>query len=209
MADITFERPEQMTPLARFVSQYWRVAAAGVVAALLLLAGIAWYKALAKQSLAKAENELGAIIAEKTGPERLSALEAFLKTAPDSIKGAALLETARTALDQRAFAKAADAWNQLAVSGPDGMRELAVIGQATALAQAGELPKAVSILSDFLPKAPKAMQPIVARQLGAVAEEAKAWKEALAAYELMKNSANGGSKSFYEAKIDEIKAKMQ
>lgn len=209
MADITFERPEQMSPLARFVSQYWRIAAAGVVAALLVLAGLAWYNASAKQSRAKAENDLGAIIAEKTGPERLSALEAFLKTAPDSVKGATLLEIARTAQEQRVFAKAADAWNQLAVSGPDGIRELAVVGQATALAQAGDLPKAVSVLADFMPKAPKAFQPIVARQLAAVAEEAKAWKEALAAYELMKNAANGGSKSFYEAKVDEIKAKMK
>ena len=209
MADITFERPEQMSPLARFVSQYWRTAAAAVVAALVAVAAYAWYTASAQQSKVKAENDLGAIIATKTGPERLAALEAYLKGAPASTKGAALLELARTAQEQSAFDKAADAWNQLSMTGPDGIRELAVMGRASAVALSGDKAQAVKILSDFLPKAPKGFQPVVARQLAGVAEEAQAWNEALAAYERMKDSGAGGNKAFYEAKIDEIKAKMK
>jgi len=209
MADITFDRPEQMSPLARFVSQYWRALAAGTVAALLAVAAYAWYNASAQQAKLNAENELGAIIAEKTGPERLTALEAYLKTAPSSIKNAIYLEIARTAQSQGAFDKAADAWNQIAVGGPEGMKELAVIGHATALAQGGNLPKAVQLLSDFMPKATKTFQPVVARQLAAVAEEAKSWKEAAAAYELMKNASSGGNKAFYEAKAAEMQAKSK
>lgn len=209
MADITFEHSEQMSPLARFMSQYWRTLAAGVVAALLAVAGYAWYTASAQQAKLNAENQLGEIIADKTGAERLAALEAYLKTAPSSVKGAVLLEIARTAQAQGAFDKAADAWNQLSLSGPEGMRELAVIGHATALAQGGDLPKSVQILADYMPKASKPFQPVVARQLAAVAEQAKSWKEALAAYELMKNASSGGNKSFYEAKIAEIQAKSK
>ncbi|MFZ5427433.1 MAG: hypothetical protein ACOZEN_10685 [Thermodesulfobacteriota bacterium] len=209
MADISFDRPEQTSPLARFVSQYWRALAAGTVAALMAVAAYAWYNSSAQQAKLNAENDLGVIIAGKTGPERLTALEAYLKTAPSSVKSAVYLEIARTALAQGAYDKAADAWNQLSLSGPEGLKELAVIGHATALAQGGNLPKAVQLLADFMPKASKPFQPVVARQLAAVAEEAKAWKEAAAAYELMKNASSGGNKAFYEAKAAEMQAKSK
>ena len=107
------------------------------------------------------------------------------------------------------FDKAADAWNQLSMIAPDGMRELAVMGRATAVAQSGDKAQAVKILSDYLPKAPKGFQAVVARQLAGVAEEAQAWSEALAAYERMKDANAGANKAFYEAKIAEIKAKMK
>lgn len=209
MADITFEHSESTNPLARFMTQYWRTLAVAVAAAVLAAAGYAWYVSSAKQAKIKAEDELGAIIAGQTGPKRLEALENYLKSCPASTKGAALLEIARTAQEQSAFDKAADAWNQLAIIGPDGIRELAVMGRASAMAQGGDKGQAVKILSDFLPKAPKAFQPVVARQLAAVAEEAQAWTEALAAYERMRDSGVGGNKAYYETKIAEIKAKMK
>lgn len=209
MADITFDRPEQASPLARFISQYWRTAVVAVIAAVAAAGGYAWYTSSVKAAKIKAENELGVIIANQTGPERLANLEAYLKKAPASTKGAALLEIARTAQDQREFAKAADAWNQLSLSAPDGIRELAVMGHASALALAGEKAKAVKILSDFLPKSPKAFQPLAARQLASIAEEAQSWNEAVMAYERLKEASGGANKSYFDAKIDELKAKMK
>jgi hypothetical protein len=209
MADITFESPaQQSSPLAHFISHYWRTMAVALAALLLAAAGYAWYAASAQQAKVKAENELGAIIAAQTGPERLTALETYLKKAPASTKDAALLEIARTAQDQQAFDKAAEAWNQLAITGPDGMRELAILGRATALALGGDKAQGVKILADFLPKAPKAYRIVVARQLAGMAEEAQAWNEALAAYQLLNDAATGGIKPYYEAKVAEIKAKM-
>jgi len=82
MADITFERPEQMSPLARFLAHSWRPLAALIIVALVAAAGYAWYSASAQKAQTKAENDLGAIIATQTGPERLAALEAYVNTAP-------------------------------------------------------------------------------------------------------------------------------
>ena len=209
MADITFDRPEPQSPLARFVQKYWRTSVAILVALVAGIAAYAWYDASAKSAAAKAANDLGAIIATKTGQERTTALENYLKTAPSSTKGAALLELARTAQEQGAFDKAADAWNQLSLVAPDGIRENAVLGRAATLAQGGDKAQAVKILADFLSKAPKVYQPVVARQLAVVAEEAQAWNEALAAYEKMKDSGLGGNKAYYEAKIAEITAKIK
>ena len=210
MADITFERPDQQaSPLAHFISQYWRTLAVALAAVLLAVAGFAWYTVSARQAKVKAEDELGAIIAVQTGPERLTALETYLKNAPASTKGAALLEIARTAQDQGAFDKAADAWNQLSITGPDGMRDLAILGRATAMALGGDKAGGVKILADYMPKAPKAFQIVVARQLAGMAEEAQAWNEALAAYQLLTDAASSAIKPYYEAKVDEIKAKMK
>ncbi|GFK94282.1 hypothetical protein NNJEOMEG_02124 [Fundidesulfovibrio magnetotacticus] len=209
MADISFDRGGQDNPLASFLGNNWRTLIAAVVAALLAVGGYAAYTSYAKKAKAQAENDLGAIIASKTGPERLSALEAYVKTAPASTKDAALLELARTAAEQGNHAKAAEAWNQLALAAPGGVKDLAVLGQASALAQAGDKAQAVKLLADFMPKAPKAFQPLVARQLAAVAEDAQAWTEALAAYERLREAAEGGNKALFEAKITEIKAKTK
>ncbi|WP_243311562.1 tetratricopeptide repeat protein [Fundidesulfovibrio agrisoli] len=210
MADITFDRPDQqMSPLAKFFFNNWRIMAVMVIAVVVATAGYAWYASSVKQSKIKAENELGAIIASKTGPERLTALEAYLKSAPASTKGATLLEIANTAQEQGQFDKAAEAWNQLYLSAPEGMREIAGMGYATAIAQKGDKLAAVKFLVDMLPKAPKPFQPVVARQLASLAEEAKAWDEAISAYERMKDLGMGGNKAFYEAKIAELKAKKQ
>lgn len=209
MADITFDRPEQQSPLARFIQHYWRTMAAIVTALIVGLAAYAWYDASVTSAAAKAANELGTIIATKTGQERTDALESYIKTAPSATKPAALLELARTAQEQNAFGKAADAWNQLSLIAPEGLRENAILGRAATLAQAGDKTQAVKILMDFLPKAPKVYQPVVARQLAVVAEEAQSWNEALAAYEKMKDAGLGGNKAYYEAKIAEIKSKIQ
>jgi len=209
MADISFDRGEHDNPLSAFLSKNWRTLAAAIVAAVLAAGGYAAYTAYAKKAKATAENDLGAIIATQTGPERLAALEAYAKTAPASTKDAALLELARTATEQGNFAKASEAWNQLSLAAPGGVRDLALLGQASALAQAGDKAQAVKILADFLPKAPKTFQPLVARQLAAVAEDAQAWTEALAAYERMRDAVEGSNKALYESKIAEIRAKTK
>jgi len=211
MQEIIIKQPAHDNPLLNFLEQYWRILAAILVAAVVLAGGYAGYTLMSGHSRGKAVEALGTIIAEKTGPERLTALESFLASAPSSVKPAVLLEIARTAQEQKAYDKAADAWAQLANIAPPGTRELAVIGQATALALGGNKTQAVNILSDFSTKAPKAFDTIVTRQLAVIAEEAGAWHEALTAN--LKLAAIDGldptTKAYYEAKAAAMKAKLQ
>jgi len=211
MADINVTRPEHGNSLANFLTQHWRPLAITAVAIVVVAAGYAVYAITGQHSKEKATNVLGGIIAEKTGPERLAALESYLASAPSSAKTAVLLEIARTAQEQKAFDKAAKAWAELAASAPEGTKELAVLGQATALAYGGNKPQAVKILSDFLPKAPKAYQIVATTQLAIIAEEAQAWSEALTANQKLAeaDTANAATKAYYEAKVAEIKSKMK
>ncbi len=193
-----------------FILTQWRVLTALVVAVLLAVAGYSYYQHVHQQARVQAENALGLIIANKTGPERLNSLEAFLKTAPSSIKDAVLLEIARTSMDQNNFERAAQAWGDVALTAPEGMSTVAAIGQATTLAQAGNKDKAVTLLAALLPKAPQALQIPVARQLASLAEDAGKYPEAIAAYERLKEAAgNAGNKSFYDNKIADLKSKTK
>ena len=211
MQEILINSPQHDNPLVNFLARYWRVLAAVAVAVVVVTGGYAGYTLVSGHNREKAIEALGSIIVEKTGTQRLSALENYLASAPSSIRAAVLLEIARTAQEQKAFDKASGAWAQLANTAPPGTRELAVIGQSTALALGGNKTQAVAILSDFLPKAPKAFEIIVARQLAVIAEEAKAWNEALAAN--LKLAATEGldptTKAYYEAKAAAMKANMQ
>ena len=107
--------PQFRTPgdSGNFLLNHWRVIAALIVAVIVAVAAFSWYRHMQAQDKIKAENELGVIIVGKTGPERMQALEDFAKTAPASIKDAVNLEIVRTAVEQRDFAKSAQAFNAL------------------------------------------------------------------------------------------------
>lgn len=210
MQDIQISHPEDQNAFLHFIVTQWRVLAILIVAVLLAVAGYSYYQHVRQQAKVQAENNLGLIIATKTGPDRMAALEDFLKTAPSSIKDAVLLEIARTSMDQGKFDKAAQAWGELAKTAPEGMRTVAAIGEATTLAQTGEKEKAVKLLVDLLPKAPQTFQLPVARQLASLAEDAQMYPEAAAAYERLKEAAgSAGNKAFYDTKIADLKSKIK
>jgi len=210
MQDINIPQHDDQNAFVDFIVTRWRVLAALIVAVLVTVAGYAYYQHVRQQAKVQAENNLGMIIATKTGPERMNALEDFLKTAPSSAKDAVLLEIARTSMDQGKFDRAAQAWGDLSMSAPEGMRTVAAIGQATTLAQAGSKDKAVKLLVDLLPKAPPAFQLPVARQLASLAEDAQMYPEAVAAYERLREAAgSAGNKAFYDAKIADLKSKIK
>lgn len=210
MQDINIPRYNGQNTFQHFILTQWRVLAALIVAVLVAAAGYSYYQHVRQQARVQAENNLGVIIATKTGPERLTALEDFLKTAPSSIKDAVLLEIARTSMDQGKFERASQAWGDVALTAPEGMRTVAAIGQATTLAQSGSKDKAVKLLADLLPKAPQPFQLSVARQLASVAEEAQMYPEAIAAYERLKDAAGSpGNKAFYDTKIADLKSKIK
>jgi len=71
MADISFDRPEQQTPLGQFIKQYWRTGAALVAAVVVGAAAYAWYDASARGALTDAAT--GASTTAAFGPPVLAA----------------------------------------------------------------------------------------------------------------------------------------
>jgi tetratricopeptide (TPR) repeat protein len=206
MEEIIQIQRDAHSSLTRFIFNNWRWLAGLAVAAILGAGVYAYSSHLARQAKLNAENGLGTIIASKTGDERLQALDEFLKTAPSSMKGAVLLEIARTSQDQGDYKRAAQAWNELSLVATEGMRTLASLGQSTALARSGDRETAIKQLKDLLGSSPTTFQPIIAQELAAVAEEAKMYPEAVQAYQKLLETSTGRNKAYYEMKLATTKA---
>lgn len=181
----------------------------GLVAALVVIAGYAAYEAWQKGRLAKAESEISSVVASKQGAERLTALTAMLPDTPAGARDAVNLEIARTALELKDYAKAATAWGAVSADAPAPMRVVSGLGLAAALFQSGSKDKALAVLENLNTTAPRAFSPIVSRQIAVTAEAVGDWQKALDGYEALKTDATPQNQAFLEAKISELRGKIE
>ncbi len=200
-------RTTEIPAVLRLPIQYWKQSLAVVALLVAATGGYALFGVYQQGQAEKAENELGAILLAKSGAERLSALEALAKTAPEGARAGIALELAKTAQALGDFAKAASAWETVARISPDGMKVVAGLGQAGALSKSGQDAKAVEVLETLQASMPKAFAMIVNQQLAATAEAAGAWSKALNAYERLKAEGNITNSGFIDARIAALKAK--
>ncbi|MBN2139762.1 MAG: hypothetical protein PHV85_08860 [Desulfovibrionaceae bacterium] len=178
-------------------------AALGVV---LAAAAVAGFKAYQSRALARANEDLGAILVKYSGQERIERLEKFLPQAPDELKTGVLFELAGECMGQKDYAKAAGFWKQLS-AGPDrDVVVLAGLGRAKCLSLSGRPGEALGILSDLSRSAPEPYRMPVYRQLAAAAEEAGDLDAAISAYEELAGLDNSPGKQFLEFKVEQLKA---
>ncbi|EFL51373.1 conserved hypothetical protein [Solidesulfovibrio fructosivorans JJ]] len=189
--------------------RYWKQCLAAVIVVVAAAGGYALYGTYQKSQIAKAENELGAIVTAKSGAERLSALEALAKTAPAGARDGINLEIAKTAQDLGDYAKAAAAWQTVSQNAPAGMKTVATLGYAATLSKAGQNAKAVEALENLSVTAPKAFTSTVDQQLAVTAEAAGQWQKAVSAYERLKAGGHITNAAFIDTKISELKAKAE
>jgi cytochrome c-type biogenesis protein CcmH/NrfG len=209
-------RPETpLTPVAVSAPAFmqklldnWKPLTAGVVVVLILAVGYGLFRSYREKAAAQAENELGQILIQKEGADRLVALENFLAKAPGSVKPAVLLELAKASTEQGQFKKAAEAWGTLARVATPAMGGVAVLGQAAALAQAGDNAQAEAVLVAAKDKMPKSFEVALNRQLALYAEQAGDYPRALSAYETLRDLGQHATSAYFNAKINEIKAKQ-
>jgi cytochrome c-type biogenesis protein CcmH/NrfG len=207
--------PDELTPIAAQAPAFmqklldnWKPIAAIAALALVVAVGYGAFRAYQQKTVAQAESELGQILIQKEGAERLVALENFLAKAPSGARPAVLLELAKASMEQGQFKKAAEAWADLAKAATPAMEGVAVLGQAAALSQAGDNAQAVSVLTAAKAKLPKAFEVAVNRQLALYAEQAGDYPKALAAYETLRDLGQRATSAYFDAKIGELKAKQ-
>jgi hypothetical protein len=158
--------------------------------------------------VAKAADQLGVILIEKTEPKaRVAALEAFLKDAPGSLRPSVLLELAASAMVDRQFDKAATAWIELEGSSSPDMKVVAGIGHARSLLLSDKAKDALALLTELKAKSPEAYATSITRQIAVAAEQAGETKVALDAYTDLAAKAEGSGKPFFEFKANQLKAK--
>jgi predicted negative regulator of RcsB-dependent stress response len=182
------------------------IACAALLVAVGAFEGVQHFRA---KSAAKAADQLGVILIEKTDPKaRIAALEGFLKDAPASLKPGAMLELAAAEMIDKQYAKAAAVWAELENSSSDDLKIVAGIGHAKCLSMDGKAKEALALLQALKTKAPEAYALPVTRAIAVTAEQAGDTKIAADAYaELVSKNAEAPAKPYFEFKSNQLKTK--
>ena len=182
LGSIQSEVSAESSPLLEFLAVHAQSIIAGIVLFILAIGGYWAYSSYTASQLTAQQQEFSKIVAANQGEARLRALEAYLKTAPDTIRLTALLTLAQSAQDIGDYKTAYSAWEQLAKQQPD-LRVEATSGMAQALIEQGEKQKALQLLDALIPGLPASYQIHVNSQIVALAETMGDYKRAVAACE--------------------------
>jgi tetratricopeptide (TPR) repeat protein len=147
-----------------------------------------------------ANAQLETIMAMDNHETRMSELGAFLEKAPNRLKGAILLEMAKTSMDTGNYEKAAESFGQLAGVDRD-MRPVAFLGQAKAYELMEEHGRALRLLQEESAAIPDEFQVQYLTLLSFNAEKSGEYDAALEAYRGLKDKARGDA-GFIEYKIE-------
>jgi predicted Zn-dependent protease len=155
--------------------------------------------------------QLGSILAQKGGVERINALEEFLQKTPAEFKPIAYFEIAFTAMNMSDYAKAAEAWKTSSelLAPNDPMLPVVGLGQASALNKGGKAAEGVAVLENLLNKVntTQNVSSFIKMELAALAELAGQWEKSVALYEELALAEEGEGKNFFSFRATEIRAK--
>ena len=198
--------PDSMHPVLEAAFKYRKQLVIGVgaiIAATILYTGINAYNQRAK---AQTQSKMGTILIEKTGQEKIDALEGLLASAPSSVEPAVLLELAQAAMTAGDYAKASGYWNQLAGNTDDDLKIVARMGKAKCLLLSGNAAEAVTVLQDLQGMVEDEYTIPVTRQLAVTAEAAGDTALALQAYKDLA-AQPVSDKPYIDFKVTQLEAK--
>ncbi len=195
---------QQTPPLLEAIVRNLKPILLGAGLVVLLAAGYALFSTYRNSALHEAQEELGTLLTQKSGAEKVAALESFLPKAPSALKPAVLFELAGTAMILNQYEKSLGFWRQLAGTVSGGEAILAHMGQARALALSGKPAEAVKELQDLKLKAAEPFKPAITRQIALAAEAAGDAETAKAAYGELVAGGQMGDKIFLEYRLDRL-----
>ena len=145
IGSIQGEVAAEASPMLQFLIDHARLIALGVVLFIAAIIGFWFYSS--NQESAKAEQRLafGRLVTGKTGAERVAALEEYVKTAPESLRPAAWFAIAEAAGQEKDYAKAYAAWEQISKLDAS-IRITAVMSMAQTLAEQDKNAEALALL---------------------------------------------------------------
>lgn len=204
--DIEQNLPQGLQSVFESISKNRKPIVIGLTSVALVIAlwtGITWYNA---HALTQAQNQLGEILQNTTGEERITKLAELAESAPSSIAGAVYFELATLCLDEKKYEQAREYYGKL-VDDVDGEnRIVAELGRTKAMMFQGEAAQAVTTLKEIANTASDSMAVPVNRQLAVAAEQAGDIPTAIAALEKLQEIGSM-NQQFVEYKLDQLKNK--
>jgi len=203
------EVPEELHPLLQKFVDNLKIIGLAVG---LILAGVGGYALFDYFKTAKLEEAREALVAaatQKSGSERIQALEELATDAPDALRASVLLELARALTENKEFAKAVSVWEDLADATDDNFQIIAKLGQASSLSGDGRHTEALDMLKGLKTTAPKSYTPHIIRQIAVEAEMAGDLAGAMAAYQELKALDTKGNQVFLDYKIKQFQTRLE
>lgn len=201
------EVQEDLHPAFKLLVDNMNYIVAAIAALLLIVAAVSLYNWYSARNLAQAKNDLGTILSEKSGQEKITSLDAFLKEAPEALKPGILLELANEAMSEKQYSVAQGYWNSLVELGGEDITPVAIMGRARCLLLEGKAKEAVNQLVALKAHVSENFAMPVNRQLAETAEQAGDIETALAAYSELADKDQAGNKQYLEFKIRELQSK--
>lgn len=200
---------KEAAPLLNFVLKHIKAIALGLFLLIGAIAGAGIYNYMHEQSILEAQETLMTLSAGASTEAQLNNLKAFVGTAPEQVRPAALLALAKASLRVKDYAAAAEAWGTLQGLGVDSMRDLAGLGRADAYARMGEYKKAQEVLTQMLPTASEAYKLPAKHQLAIMAEKSGDVKTSVTLYKELEEDVPEANKAFYAHKIAALTLKLK
>jgi len=171
-----------------------------------IVVGVGAWQWYASKRDAEAQANFARLLLQQQGAARVSALENFVATAPDSVRLAALMELALAALAEKDSAKAAAAFARVAALDKDRpFGSVAALSEAQTLMQAGKAAEALAILEPLENTVPEYMRVQVRGLIALNAQQAGRTERAIKAYEDLLAGATGNNADYYRFCIQQIK----
>ncbi|MCL1986040.1 MAG: tetratricopeptide repeat protein [Betaproteobacteria bacterium] len=155
----------------------------------------------------EAQTNFSRLLLQQQGAARVSALESFAATAPDSIRLAAFMELGLAALAEKDAVKASAAFARVAaLDNNEPFGTVAALSEARTLLQAGKAAEALAILEPLENTVPEHMRVQVRGLVALSARQAGKTDRAIKAYEDLLAGALGTDADYYRFCIRQIKA---
>ena len=207
MGELQSEVSLEAAPLLTFIMNHVG-AIVGVVlllVACIVAAGV--YQWHSGNELRDAQLALGKILTGKAGTDRIAALEAMVKDAPESMRTGLWLEVARAAQEAQDYTKAAAAFGQVAQRDKGPLGITSALNQSDMLLKAGNAAQALSVLEPLAAAAPETMRLMVQESTAAAAEAAGNKKKAVEAYQAILASGKTQDNAYYTSRITALESK--
>lgn len=196
----------EASPFLQFLIDKARLIAIALVLFVAAIVGYGFYSSGQKSAKTEQEMEFGRLVTGKSGTERIAALEEYLKTAPAALHGAAWFAIAEAAHQEKDWAKAGAAWEQVAKL-DDSIRVTATLARAQALVELDRENEAMEVLESISGKLGPYDVVNVNSRIAILAENMGNYDRAIAACEAIVSAPEAGDTSFWMQKIASLRQK--
>lgn len=200
--------PDELHPVLQYLVDNLKKFIAGFAAIILIVGAYAGVQAYNKHNLNKNIEKLGNILLTDNGPEKVQALEKFVKDCPSSMREGARLQLAAVLMSDGQYPQAEALYKELAGVHDPNMGTIVSLSLVRTYMDQNKATEALELLKKLRATAPKSYVPVISMQLANAAEVAQDWPTALESYKKLAEQAQPGVADYYKFKVKQIEDKI-